>query len=84
MVHSFEFQQGSLTNQHRFRLRDAKLRAIPAGLAVDGAARRLFVANVWGNRVTRVELWPQAEPTDIVLGTNMAPLAIAPVPESED
>ena len=84
VVHSFEFQQGSLTNQHRFRLRDPKLRAIPAGLAVDGAARRLFVANVWGNRVTRVELGPQAEPSDIVLGTNVGPLAIAPVPESED
>jgi DNA-binding beta-propeller fold protein YncE len=82
-VHAFAFRQGSLTNHSRIKLRDPKLRAIPAGLAVDGAGRRLFVANVWGNRVTRVELSSQAAPSDIVLGTNAAPLSVAPVPESE-
>ena len=30
VVHSFEFQQGSLTNHYRIKLRDPKLRAIPA------------------------------------------------------
>ncbi len=48
--------RGSLTNHHRIKLRDAKLRAVPAGLAVDANPQRLFVANVWGNRVTRVDL----------------------------
>jgi DNA-binding beta-propeller fold protein YncE len=84
VVHSFEFQQGSLTNHYRIKLRDPKLRAIPGGLVVDGAARRLFVANVWGNRVTRVDLLPQPTVADILLGTNVAPLSIPPVPASED
>ena len=84
LVHSFDFLQGSLTNHHQIKLRDAKLRAIPGGLAVDGAGKRLFVANVWGNRVTRVDLLPQPAVVDIPLGTNVAPLSIAPVPPSSD
>ena len=68
VVHAFEFQQGSLTNHHPIKLRDRKLRAVPAGLAVDAAAARLFVANVWGDRVTRVDLSPQAKVADILLG----------------
>jgi DNA-binding beta-propeller fold protein YncE len=84
VVHSFEFQQGSLTNHQRIKLRDPKLRAIPGGLVVDAAAKRLFVANVWGNRVTRVNLSPEPQVADILLGTNVAPLSIPPVPPSSD
>ena len=84
VVHSFEFQAGSLTHPGRIILRDVKLRAIPAGLAVGRATSRLFVANVWGNRVTRVELSPQGTVADIVLGTNSAPLSFAPVAASSD
>ena len=84
VVHAYEFQQGGLTNHQRIKLRDAKLRAIPGGLVVDASARRLFVANVWGNRVTRVDLLEQPTVADILLGTNVAPLSIPPVPPSSD
>ncbi|MGD0263088.1 MAG: beta-propeller fold lactonase family protein [Verrucomicrobiota bacterium] len=84
VVHSYDFQQGSLTNHYEIKLRDVKLRAIPGGLAVDRAVRRLYVANVWGNRVTRVNLLPQLEVVDILLGTNVAPLSIPPVTDSGD
>ena len=84
VVHAYEFQQGSLTNHQRIKLRDPKLRAIPGGLVVDAAANRLFVANVWGNRVTRVDLLPEPQVADILLGTNVAPLSIPPVPPSSD
>ena len=84
VVHAYEFQPGSLTNHQRIKLRDPKLRAIPGGLVVDGAAKRLFVANVWGNRVTRVDLLPEPQVADILLGTNIAPLSIPPVPPSSD
>lgn len=83
-VHLFTFRQGSLTNHHPIKLRDASLRAVPAGLAVDAAAARLFVANVWGDRVTRVDLLPQPKAADILLGTNTGPLALAPVAASAD
>jgi len=84
VVNGFEFQAGNLTNHTEVKVRDPKLRAIPAGLAVDGAARRLFVANVWGNRVTRIALLPQPEVADILLGTNVASLSIPPVTDSGD
>jgi YVTN family beta-propeller protein len=83
-VHVFAFQQGTLTNEHRIRLHDPKLRAVPAGLAVDAAGRRLYAANVWGDRVTRVDLVSEPNPVDILLRTNTAPLALAPVPTSLD
>jgi YVTN family beta-propeller protein len=83
-VRSFAFQDGKLTNYHKIRLRDPKLRAVPAGLALDSKAKRLFVANVWGNRVTRVDLSQGEQVADIVLGPNAAPLSIAPLPESYD
>src|ERR1035438_2701147 len=79
VVHAYEFQQGSLTNHQRIKLRDP-----PGGLVVDGAAKRLFVANVWGNCVTRVDLLPEPQVADILLGTNVAPLSIPPVPPSSD
>jgi YVTN family beta-propeller protein len=84
VVHLFEFQQGTLTNHDWIKLHDPKLRAVPAGLAVDAAAKRVFAANVWGDRVTRVDLLPQPQATDIVLGTNTGPLALAPVVISSD
>ena len=84
VVHAFEFRQGTLTNSHRIRLHDVKLRAVPAGLAVDAEGKQLFAANVWGDRVTRVDLSPGAKPVDILMGTNTGPLALAPVAASRD
>ncbi|MCX6922998.1 MAG: beta-propeller fold lactonase family protein, partial [Verrucomicrobia bacterium] len=73
VVHAFEFQRGNLTNHHQIRLRDEKERSVPAGMAVGANSRLLFVANVWGNRVTRVDLLPQPAVVDFLLGTNVAP-----------
>jgi len=83
-VNMFSFQEGSLTNHHAMRLHDATLRAVPAGLAVDGAGKLLFVANVWGHLVTRVDLVPHVKATDIPLGTNVAALAVPPLTNSGD
>ena len=73
VVHSFEFREGSLTNHHQIELRNPKLRAVPAGLAVDAAGTRLFVANVWANHVTRVDLSPQVTVADIPPGNKYGP-----------
>ncbi len=83
-VHCFDFRDGALANHTQIQLRDPKLRAVPAGLTVNGAADQVFVADVWGNRVTRAKVSPRPEPVDIFLGTNLIPLSIAPVPEGED
>jgi YVTN family beta-propeller protein len=84
LVHAYSFEQGQLTNHAKIKLRDAKLRAVPAGLAVSANSQRLFVANVWGNRVTRVDLLPEPQVADIPLGTNAAPLPTVPAAPPTD
>ena len=75
---------GVLSGHVEVKLRDPKERAVPAGLAVDKATRRLFVANVWGHRLTRVDLLPEPKAQDIPLSTNVAALTAAPVAPSTD
>jgi DNA-binding beta-propeller fold protein YncE len=77
VVHAFDFLNGTLSNRTEIRLHLARERAVPAGLTLNRQANRLFVANLWGNRITQVELGPQPRPSDIVLGTNSA-LGMAP------
>ena len=74
VVHAFDFQNGNLVNPEELKLRDVRLRGVPAGLAVDSTTRHLFVANLWGDRVTHVELFPEFKTTDIPLSTNTGPL----------
>jgi len=84
VIHSFEFQQGILSDHRRILLRDVKERGVPAGLAVDAAASRLYVANVWGHRITRVELTPEPRTADIAIGTNTFTPSTVPVEAAPD
>src|SRR3989442_10100389 len=56
VIHAFAFKGGYLTDPKVFKVRDDKERGIPAGIALTGDAKRLFVANVWGQRVSQLEL----------------------------
>lgn len=58
VVHAFAFEQGQLTNHTRIKLRDARLRAVPAGLAVSANTQRLFVANVWATALPALTCCP--------------------------
>lgn len=69
-VHSFSFAKGFFGDQKTVQLREKNLRGIPGGLAVTKAADRLFVANVWGHRVSEVSLTAQAPANEILIGTN--------------
>ncbi len=84
VVHEFEFCEGSLTNHHQIELCNPTLRAVPAGLAVNAAGTRLFVANVWANHVSRVELAPEVTVTRIPLGTNAALRSVGPARTAAD
>ncbi len=84
VVHCFEFEQGSLANHREIKLRDVKERGVPSGLALDNGSGRLYVANVWGDRVTRVDLKPQPGVWDIPLGTNGAPPSMVPFDVATD
>ncbi len=84
VIHAFQFGDGQLSEHREFKLRDIKERGVPAGLTVDSAARRLYAANVWGHRITRLELGPEPKAIDLVIGTNTAAPSTAPVDPSTD
>lgn len=58
VVHTFEFDAttGKLGAPNAIRLRDIKERGIPAGMALSGDAQSLYVANVLGQSIARVDL----------------------------
>src|SRR5262249_20009162 len=60
VIHAFDFSAAHLEKERTIRLRDMQERGVPAGLAIDSATRRVFVANVWGDRVTKIDL-PEAK-----------------------
>lgn len=56
VVHRFNFLNGVLTNHTEIKVHDRTLRAVPCGLALDRAEKRLFVADVLGDSVAEVDL----------------------------
>ncbi len=78
-VHIFTFADGKLTAAEPFALRDKKERGIPAGLALSADASTLYVANLWGQSITRLHLGKDPVPPDhLPLGEPAAP---APAPD---
>jgi YVTN family beta-propeller protein len=65
VIHLFDFRAGQLSNHRQIPLRNQDIRGIPAGMAIDDDAKRLYVANVWGQHVTQVELSRTNRATDI-------------------
>lgn len=84
VVHAFDFRDGTLQGHQKLKLREAKERGVPSGLAVDRAGARLYVANVWGHRISQVMLGVEPRVSDIGIGANAARLAAAPVRPSSD
>jgi len=84
VVRGFEFNEGTLTAGPEIRLREAKLRGVPAGLAVDRAGRTLWVANLWGQNVSRVSFGGEPQVSEIAISTNVAAQAQVPVTPSPD
>ena len=77
VVHQFAFSSGYLGEHQTLRLREAKVRGVPAGLALSADAKTLFVANVLGHRVTVVDVASQKVTGEVLLSTNTAAL-VAP------
>ncbi|MDB6039179.1 MAG: hypothetical protein JWM99_3020 [Verrucomicrobiales bacterium] len=67
VIHIFRFSDGYLANHYQVPIRDAKKMGIPAGIAVSGDGKQIFVANLWAHRVTELG---GDEPRDILIGTN--------------
>src|ERR1051325_12180172 len=67
VVHSFDFADGYLFNGQKITLRPAVQRGIPAGLCVSSDGQMLYVANVWGHRVTVIDLLDQAVKGEVLI-----------------
>jgi len=79
VIHRFSFAGGFLNDPQTVKLREGNERGIPAGLAITQDATKLFVANLWGHRVSEVDVPNRINAGDILLGTNAAPtLASSP------
>jgi len=81
VIRFFDFQAatGTLAPEQRIVLRDAKERGIPAGLALSSDAQSLYVANVLGQKIAKVNLAEEASPVlDILMGAGAASKAGAP------
>jgi DNA-binding beta-propeller fold protein YncE len=68
VIHVFGFHDEALSAHRQIPLRDVKERGIPSGLAVSRDGKSLFVAQVWGQRVTRVDLSTGKVGWEIMLG----------------
>jgi YVTN family beta-propeller protein len=86
LIHIYDFENGHLGHHQEIRLRDGHERGVPAGLAVDSTGRRIFAANLWGDRVTRIELGAEPKLHDILMRPDSRPLIKSPdsVPPDPD
>jgi YVTN family beta-propeller protein len=83
-IHAFSFDRGTLGEPREFRLRDAKLRGVPAGIAVTADNASMYVANVWGHSLTRLDLRDtNAAPQELALGKRPANAPAPPRASSE-
>ncbi len=69
VVHSFVFVDGQLTQPKEIRLRPAKERGIPCGIALSADGRTAYIANVWGQSISVVDMEEHSPITEILLGT---------------
>ncbi|MGZ5569340.1 MAG: bifunctional YncE family protein/alkaline phosphatase family protein [Limisphaerales bacterium] len=85
VVHRYDFVRGQLTNGTAIKIHEKVLRGVPSGLALNKAQNHLFVANVWGDCISAVDL-PSKKVIDILLGTRPLSKTLNPVipPEKFD
>ena len=64
----FDAKAGTLGKEQEIRLRNVAERGIPAGLALTSDSQHLYVANVLGQRVAKVDLNAKTNVLDIIVG----------------
>lgn len=74
VIHEFTFSDGHLSDHRQISLRDSRQVGVPAGFAMDPGNNRLYVANLWGQSLSCVDLGDHPATLDIPFTTN----AIAP------
>jgi DNA-binding beta-propeller fold protein YncE len=67
VIHAYKFDHGQLGDPVQIKLRGPEQTGVPCGLAIDARNKRLFVANVWGHSITRIDLGATPKLTEIFL-----------------
>jgi DNA-binding beta-propeller fold protein YncE len=75
VIHVFAFADGQLSHHRQLRLRDSRECGVPMGLAADSKRHCLFVANLWGQSISRVDPEDDSKITEIPLTTNAITVA---------
>jgi YVTN family beta-propeller protein len=78
VVHIFDFKDGNLTPDRDIPLHNVQQRGVPCGLAVSRREREMYVANVWGQTVSAVNLDTPTNLTDIRFDAGTVPSSGAP------
>jgi DNA-binding beta-propeller fold protein YncE len=84
VIHRLAFDNGKLSGDTEIRVREPKLRGVPCGIAVDRAGRRIFIANVWGDCASEIDLDPAVHILDFPMGVKSSHLVMAPNIPPED
>src|SRR5258708_32228613 len=72
-VHCFTFADGYLARHKSVKLRSRRRRGIPGGMAVTRDGNTLYVANVWGHRISQVDVPGHPLVGALLLGTHTLP-----------
>ena len=83
VVHAYSFRDGALADHQELRLRPATVRGVPCGMAINRAGTRLFVANVWGQRISELNLEAGGQVTDLPLIADLARAAHVVIPPAD-
>ncbi|MDB6016766.1 MAG: hypothetical protein JWR19_1255 [Pedosphaera sp.] len=67
IIRVFDFAEGRLTENQAIPVRDKRERGIPCGMAISGDARNLYVANVWGQNVSQIDLYARTNILNILV-----------------
>lgn len=91
VVRWFEFDKstGIAAEEKQIKMRDSKERGIPAGLALTSDTKTMYVANVLGQRLTKLDLASTSSPVlDIELGNfttqTLSPSTVSPASSLEE
>jgi len=84
VIRKFDFNNGFLSQPEEIKLREKAVRGVPAGMAFSSDGQRLYVANVWGHKITEVSLAEKKVSWELALSSNRTEKAsIKPAPASE-
>jgi YVTN family beta-propeller protein len=83
-IRAFSFRDGQLVDGELIQLRDTQEKGIPCGLAISDDNRRLYIANVWGQSVSALDVMEKKPLFDLKLTTAGPTIVVPPTQPLDD